>query len=120
MQYESKRYGADAYQRVVRREWLDDQTMYEYQMILSPRAYVQNSFFWPKLREGKFKQALGWFKGVPLYPYLVCFPINLNNTHWVALGIDFQRKVIVFSDSMGRLNTSIVTKVLEFVGTCHV
>ena len=43
----------------------------------------------------------------------------MNNTHWVALGVDFLRKVIVFSDSMGGLNKSIVTKVLEFVGTCH-
>ena len=89
LRYESKRYDAAAYQRIVRREWLDDQTMYEYQMILNARAYVQNSFFWPKLSDGKFKQALGWFKAVPLYPYLICFPINLGNTHWVALGIDF-------------------------------
>ena len=52
MQYESKRYDASAYQRVIRQQWLDDQTMYEYQMILRSRAHVQNSFFWPKLKAG--------------------------------------------------------------------
>lgn len=119
LRFESKRYDAAAYQRIVRQQWLDDQTMYEYQVILGQRAHVQNSFFWPKLREGKFKQALGWFKAAPLYPHLVCFPINLDNTHWVALGVDFQKKVIVFSDSMGRLNKQIVSKVLEFVGACR-
>ncbi|CAL6051216.1 Ulp1_protease family protein [Hexamita inflata] len=116
-EYFTKRYPIEAYKALIKGQWLNDETLYEYTLLLQRNSFAMNSHFYEQLTKQKYDNALRWITQIkdPKYKHILCFPINLQNVHWVAIGVDFKLKTIIYSDSMGKYQSDIVKPVLDFI-----
>jgi hypothetical protein len=92
-------------------KWLNDTIINSYiellTMFIRPSVHVFNSHFFAMLvehGEKSFNKLVPWHKKFrrPIFSCMerIIMPINLHQSHWVAICIDFKRRVVTFLDSL--------------------
>lgn len=90
--------------------WLNDIVINSYidllMIFIRPIVHIFNSYFFMQLvehGEKSFDKLVSWHKKLrrPIFSSMerIIMPINLHNSHWVALCIDFKRRVVTYMDS---------------------
>eukprot|EP00946_MAST-07B_sp_MAST-7B-sp1_P003145 g3145.t1 len=88
------------------------------------RVWCTNSFFMVKLRDnGGYRNVRRWSKKAKVPDIFalqrMVVPVNIGNTHWTSVQVDFSRKEIVFYDSMGGPGDEYLEAVLGYLKAEH-
>ncbi|OCF33153.1 hypothetical protein I316_05198 [Kwoniella heveanensis BCC8398] len=119
---------ANSLRRLKPSTWLDDEVMNFYCAMMTERAaadgakrvHNMNSFFFAKLEKTGYQSVRRWTKKVDIFAldYFV-FPINMDNMHWTACAVNFEKKRIEYYDSMGDYSRKRNTRVREYLQAEH-
>ncbi|WVQ93927.1 hypothetical protein IAU59_001005 [Kwoniella sp. CBS 9459] len=122
---------ANSLRRLKPSTWLDDEVMNFYCAMMTDRAaadggkkvHNMNSFFFAKLQASGYQSVRRWTKKVDIFAldYFV-FPINMDNMHWTACAVNFEKRRIEYYDSMGdysRKRYSVFSRVRDYLQAEH-
>ncbi|XP_017050781.1 uncharacterized protein LOC108094613 [Drosophila ficusphila] len=100
--------------------WLNDEVINFYMSLITersekrrgelPNAYAMNTFFVPRLLQNGHAGVKRWTRKVDLFAMdVIPVPVHCNNVHWCMAIIHMKNKTILYYDSMGKPNPTVLS-----------